>query len=181
MISMTETKFTGFLRPFAISICGIAALTVSSWVSVPMYPVPTTLQTAVILLIGALCGPRFGAGIVLAWLGLAFAGAPLLSDGSGTPAAFVGPTAGYLASFPIAAFLAGLVTRQKSFLGIGIRTAAFIGLHAIILGMGFTWLSTLVGVSAAWIGGVAPFFLGAALKSGLAAALVSALPSLRLK
>lgn len=178
MSASTLTRST-LLRPMAIGFCGIAALTASSWIAVPMYPVPTTLQTAVVLLMGALCGPRFGAGIVMAWLGLAFMGAPVLADGNGSPAAFVGPTAGYLASFPIVAFLAGLVTSKKSFAATGLRAAAFTGLHAIILGMGFLWLSSLVGTEAAWIGGVAPFFLGAVLKSGLAAALVSVLSSFR--
>ena len=143
----------GFLRPLTIAVCGIAALTASSWLAVPMFPVPVTMQTAVVLLLGALCGAGLGSGIVLGWLGLAFVGAPVLADGMGGPGAFIGPTAGYL--------------------------AAFIALHALILGGGFLWLSTLIGPSAAFTGGVLPFIIGVFLKSGLAAALVAALPNFR--
>ena len=170
---------SGLLRPLTIAVCGIAALTASSWLAVPMFPVPVTMQTAVVLLLGALCGAGLGSGIVLGWLGLAFVGAPVLADGMGGPGSFVGPTAGYLAAFPVAAFLAGFVTRKKSWTGTGVRFGAFIALHAVILGGGFLWLSTLIGAEAAFAGGVLPFVIGVFLKSGLAAALVAALPNFR--
>lgn len=169
------------LRPIAMAICGISALTASSYMAVPMYPVPVTMQTAVVLLLGAICGAGMGSGIVIGWLGLAFIGAPVLADGIGGPQAFVGPTAGYLASFPVAAFLAGFLTRQKSWAGIATRFASFTVLHAMILGMGFAWLAKLFGAETAWMTGVVPFLIGALLKSGLAAALVSVLPNFRNK
>lgn len=168
-----------YLRPVAIAISGIALLTASSYVAVPMVPVPVTMQTLMVLLIGAVCGGGMGAGVVLGWLGLAFLGAPVLADGVGGPQAFVGPTAGYLASFPIAAFLAGFVTNKKNWVGIGVRFGAFTALHAIILGLGFAWLANLFGAETAWTTGVYPFLIGALLKSGLAAALVSVIPSFR--
>ena len=98
-------------RPVATGLAGIAALTVSSYVSLPMYPVPVTLQTLVVVLLGAVAGPRAGAAIVLAWLGLALAGAPVLAGGKTGLIAFAGPTAGYLFAFPVAAFLAGFLPK----------------------------------------------------------------------
>ncbi len=181
MKALTMPATTRYLRPITLAICGIAALTASSYVAVPMYPVPVTMQTAVVLLLGALCGAGMGAGIVIGWLGLAFVGAPVLADGAGGPAAFMGPTAGYLAAFPAAAFLAGFVTQKKNWMGIGARFAAFSALHVVILGFGFAWLSTLFGAETAFASGVAPFIIGAFLKSGLAAALVSVIPSARAK
>lgn len=166
-----------FLRPVALAVCGVSALTASSYMAVPMYPVPVTMQTAIVLLLGAICGAGMGSGIVIGWLGLAFLGAPVLADGMGGPQAFVGPTAGYLASFPIVAFLAGFLSRNKSWAGIAARFAGFTALHALILGMGAAWLGYLFGAQTAWVSGVAPFLIGALLKSGLAAALVSVLPN----
>ena len=162
------------LRPVALFVCAIAALTASSYVSVPMYPVPVTMQTLVVLLVGALAGPRMGTAMVLSWLGLAAAGAPVLSNG-GSTAAFVGPTAGYLASFPIAAFLAGLAVKTVAKGHIS-RFAAFMGAHVVILALGWAWLSTLIGAEAAVAAGVTPFLIGAVIKSALGAALMAALP-----
>ena len=181
MKTLAMPSYARLLRPITIAICGVAALTASSYISVPMYPVPVTMQTAIVLLVGALLGPGRGAGVVLGWLGLAFLGALVLANGMGGPQAFVGPTAGFLASFPVAAFLAGLVTTRKSWVGTGVRFAAFTGFHALILGMGFLWLANLFGAETAWTTGVAPFLIGAVLKSGLAAALVAALPNFRTK
>jgi len=179
--ALTMPATTRYLRPLALAICGIAALTASSYIAVPMYPVPVTMQTAVVLLLGALCGSGLGAGIVIGWLGLAFVGAPVLADGAGGPAAFMGPTAGYLAAFPVAAFFAGFVSRKKTWTAISARFAFFTTLHAVILGCGFVWLSVLFGFESAFTAGVAPFIIGAFLKSGLAAALVSVIPGARAK
>ena len=173
MKTVSEFRANSFFRPVAVILCGIATLTASSWISIPMFPVPVTLQTAVILLMGAICGPRLGAVIVVFWLTLAFLGAPLLADGNGSPAAFVGPTAGYLASFPLAAFLAGHASKQAGLRYHFLRFGSFMAVHALILGMGFLWLAQIVGYEAAWTGGVVPFIIGAILKSALAAALMA--------
>lgn len=162
------------LRPVLIGLAGVAALTVSSYVSVPMVPVPVTLQTLAVLLMGAVLGPRAGAAVVLAWLGLAMAGAPVLSGGKMGVLAFTGPTAGYLLAFPVAAFLAGYLPKGQSLASHGLRFAGFIGLHAVILGAGWAWLSVLVGAEAAFAAGVVPFLAGTLLKSALAAAVLAA-------
>ena len=54
------------LRPVALAAAGIALLTASSHIAVPFYPVPVTLQTLAVLLIGLACGPRFGAAALAA-------------------------------------------------------------------------------------------------------------------
>lgn len=157
----------------ALALC---ALTVSSYVSVPLYPVPVTMQTLVVLLIGTALGPRTGAATVLAWLSLAAVGVPVLADGKSGLLAFSGPTAGYLAAFPIAAFLAGWLTRASH--RFSLRSAGFLALHGLILLMGWAWLSTLIGPQTALSAGVAPFLIGAVLKSILAAAILLAVPRL---
>lgn len=164
------------LRPVLIGLAGIAALTVSSYVSLPMYPVPVTLQTLVVVLLGAVAGPRAGAAIVLAWLALAMGGAPVLAGGKTGLAAFAGPTAGYLFAFPVAAFLAGFLPKGQSLAGHGIRFAGFLGLHALILVIGGGWLAMLTSPEVALVSGVVPFLAGSLLKSALAAAVIAAMP-----
>ncbi|MBA3067090.1 MAG: biotin transporter BioY [Hyphomonas sp.] len=164
------------LRPALIGVCGLAALTVSSYVSLPMYPVPVTLQTLVVVLLGAVLGPRAGAATVLAWLGLALAGAPVLAGGTTGLIAFAGPTAGYLFAFPVAAFLAGLLPKGQAPALHAVRFTGFLGLHALILAMGGGWLAMLTTPEIALASGVAPFVAGSLLKSALATMVIVAMP-----
>ena len=164
------------LRPIAIGLAGIAALTISSYVSLPMYPVPVTLQTLVVVLLGAVAGPRMGAAIVAAWLGLALAGAPVLAGGKAGLLAFTGPTAGYLFAFPVAAFLAGFLPKGQTLALHGVRFAGFLGLHALILAVGGSWLAMLTTPEIALASGVVPFIAGSLLKSALATAVIAAMP-----
>ena len=169
-ISVNDPKT--LLSPVAALVCGIAVLTASSYVSVPMIPVPVTMQTLAVLLVGAVAGPRLGLAMIVSWLGLAAAGAPVLADGKFGLAAFVGPTAGYLLSFPVAGFLAGVMSRSIA-TGHVSRFAGFLGLHGLILFSGWAWLATIAGGSEAFALGVAPFLVGAVLKSGLGAAILA--------
>jgi biotin transport system substrate-specific component len=72
-------------------------------------PVPITLQTFAVLLAGAVLGPRRGFLAVLLYLVVGAVGLPVFSGGAAGPAVFVGPTAGYLLSFPLAALVTGWV------------------------------------------------------------------------
>lgn len=152
-------------------LVGTLALALASQVAVPMVPVPITMQTFAVTMIGALYGWRFGALTVLAWLGEAMLGFPVLASGSGGIAPFMGPTAGYLVSFPIMAALVGWLAERgwtgdrviRSFL-------AHFAANVLCLAMGGAWLAGLIGAEKGWMLGVAPFILGALLKSALAAA-----------
>lgn len=167
------------LRPLLIAVSGIAALTVSSYVALPMVPVPVTMQTLVVVLMGAVLGPRAGAAVVVAWLGLALAGAPVLAGGKAGLIAFTGPTAGYLFAFPVAAFLAGYLPKAHSVAGHGLRFAGFLALHGLILAMGGAWLAVLTTPEIALATGVVPFIAGSLLKSGLATAVIAAKGTLK--
>ncbi|MEM9937295.1 MAG: biotin transporter BioY [Pseudomonadota bacterium] len=150
-----------------MSVLGAVLMTVSSYVSVPMYPVPITAQTLTVLLLGAFAGPRLGVVSVLVWIAIAAAGLPVLSDGAGGLEALSGPTAGYIAGFPIAAYLAGVA--ERTFPSSSLRLfAAFLVAHLVILGLGWAWLSRIVGPATALEVGVTPFLIGAVIKSALA-------------
>jgi len=90
-------------------------LALSSRIEVPMVPVPITMQTFAVTLIGALYGWRLGATTVLAWLAAAAMGLPLLAGGKLGLAPFIGPTAGSLCAYPVpAAGTSRMVERGSS-------------------------------------------------------------------
>lgn len=160
----------------ALVLFGTGVLALASQISVPMVPVPITMQTFAITMIGVLYGWRLGALTVLAWLGEAMMGLPVLANGGGGLAPFVGPTAGYLAAFPIIAALAGYLA-EKGWTGSHVVRSFFAHLAANILCLviGGAWLGYLIGAEKGLALGVTPFILGAVLKSALAAALLMAL------
>ncbi|HWL69777.1 MAG TPA: biotin transporter BioY [Geminicoccus sp.] len=156
-------------------LLGTLFLAASSWIEVPMLPVPMTMQTFAITLVGAAYGWRLGTLTVLAWLGQAMVGLPVLAGGAGGPQHFVGPTAGYLAAFPVAALLVGwLAERGWTGRGIAASFGTMLLGNLVILLLGAVWLSGLIGAEGALQAGVLPFLPGAFLKAALAAALLVA-------
>lgn len=152
-------------------VLGTIFLAVSSYIEVPMVPVPITMQTFAIALVGALYGWRLGAITVTAWLVEGAMGFPVLAGGAGGLAHFAGPTGGYLFAFPFAAAAAGWLV-EKGWNGDRLFLAflAMLISNVICLVVGATWLSFMIGVEKAIAFGVTPFLLGAVLKSGLGAA-----------
>lgn len=160
------------LRALLLAALGSALLTLSAKVQVPFHPVPMTLQTLVVLLIGMTFGARLGAAVVLLYLAEGAAGLPVFA---GTPARglglayMVGPTGGYLLGFALAAAIAGwIVERRRDLAGLVVAVVA--GFAAIYL-PGLLWLASFVGPSQALALGLAPFVLGDLVKAGLAVAL----------
>ncbi|MCZ8179154.1 MAG: biotin transporter BioY [Rhizobium sp.] len=160
----------------ALLLFGTGVLALASQISVPMVPVPITMQTFALTMIGVLYGWRLGALTVLAWLGEAMMGLPVLANGGGGLAPFVGPTAGYLVSFPIIAALAGYLA-EKGWTGSHVVKSflAHLSANILCLAIGGAWLGYLIGAEKGLALGVTPFILGAVLKSALAAALLLAL------
>ncbi|MBL8594005.1 MAG: biotin biosynthesis protein BioY [Kaistia sp. SCN 65-12] len=157
-------------------LLGTLFLALSSYVEVPMVPVPVTMQTFAVMLVGALYGWRLGALTIIAWLAEAAVGLPVLSGGAAGAHHFVGPTAGYLFAFPVAGALVGWLAER----GWNGRkpVLAFVGMllgNALCLVVGGAWLAVLFGAEVAWTSGVAPFIVGGVLKSALGAALLALL------
>ncbi len=171
-VPLRLTDRTLALKAMAV-LLGTLFLASSSWIEVPMVPVPMTMQTFAVTMVGALYGWRLGTITVLAWLGEAMIGLPVLSGGGGGAHHFVGPTAGYLAAFPVAALLVGYLaecgwTAGNLVRGFGVMLLG----NALILALGAAWLAMLIGRDQAIALGVLPFLLGAVLKSALAAGAV---------
>lgn len=156
-------------------VVGTLALAIASQISVPMVPVPITMQTFAVTMIGALYGWRLGGLTVVAWLAEAMIGFPVLAEFKSGIGPFMGPTAGYLVAFPLMAILVGFlaekgVTANRIFAGFSLHFAA----NLLCLLLGWLWLAQVIGGEKAWVAGVTPFVLGAALKSALAAAVLKA-------
>ena len=150
-------------------------LAICSWITVPMVPVPLTMQTFGVTVVGALFGWRLGFAAVAAWLIEGALGLPVFTGGTAGLAHMVGPTGGYLASFPIVAALVGLCAER----GMTARTlwlsfAVMLVANLLILVMGAAWLAAFTGVEAAITLGVTPFLIGGVLKAALASAAIEA-------
>ena len=155
---------------------GSCVLTASSYAMVPMWPVPMTMQTLAVVLVGALYGPRLGAATVLSWLAEGAAGLPVFAGGGAGAAHLLGPTGGYLLAFPLAAALSGAIWRARTGAGWARSFAAMLAGNALCLCLGAAWLSVSVGPARAVAAGVLPFLLGALLKSVFGAAALAAWP-----
>lgn len=79
-------------------------------VPVPLTPVPITLQTLFVILAGVVLGPRAGAASMALYVGAGAVGAPVFSNGGAGMPWLLGPTGGYLLSYPASAFVVGWVT-----------------------------------------------------------------------
>jgi len=161
-----------YAAPIAV-LLGSLVLAASSYVEAPMWPVPITLQTYAVCIIGALLGARLAAATVVAYLLEGVVGLPVFAGGAGGFAHLLGPTGGYLIGFLIAATLTGALVERgfKNFIALlGVMLLA----HIVIFVFGVLQLQLFVGWAAAWGGGVAPFVIGTVIKTVAAAATVRA-------
>lgn len=149
---------------------GVAAYTISAKVQLPTYPVPTTMQAFVALVIGAAYGGRLALATTLAYLGLGVAGAPVFAAGGGL-AYVAGPTGGYLVGFAIAAWLVGALAERGFDRSMATMALAMLAGLAAIYAPGAAWIGVAFGWENAWSWGVHPFLWIDAVKASLAVAL----------
>jgi len=169
-----RTGGSAALRAAVLMLAGSALLTLSAKIQVPLPPVPMTLQTLVVLIIGAGFGWRLGGATVALYLAQGFAGLPVFAGAAAGPLYFAGPTGGFLVGFLAAAVLTGAVAERGWDRPLW-RVLALMALgHAVIFAFGLGWLSALVGPQKAWAVGAAPFAAATLLKTALAAGLMQA-------
>ena len=174
----TEAKLLWQTLGFALLfVSATALLAVSAHMKVPFYPVPMTLQPLAVLLVGAVFGARAGVAVILLYLAEGIIGLPVFASGAGL-AYLMGPTAGYLLGFVLAAGIVGYAADRdwtRSLVkGVAVMTLA----TATIYLLGVAWLATSV-MGGDWLKavqvGAIPFLLGDALKIAIAAWLASGL------
>lgn len=157
------------LAKTVLVLAGSLLLIASAKVQVPFWPVPMTMQTFVVLGIGAAYGMRLAGATVLTYLAQGAIGLPVFSAGGGA-ALLVGPTGGYLLGFLVAAMLVGALA-DRGWCRDRISTlGAFLAGTAVIFTLGVAWLTVLFGFQTAITAGVLPFVTSEAVKIALAVA-----------
>jgi biotin transport system substrate-specific component len=168
------------LKYFLITIVGSILLTISAKVKIPFYPVPMTMQTFVVLLMGITFGWRIGVASISLYLFEGVIGLPVFA---GTPEKgvgliyFTGPTMGYLIGFLFATFIAGYLNFKTNIFFIFIKLILSV---SIIYIFGILWLGNLIGWDKPLLQlGVTPFLSAELLKISLLAVLAKKLIKFR--
>jgi biotin transport system substrate-specific component len=164
------------LRNVVLAVAATIALWISAKIQVPLYPVPITMQTFVVLAVGMAFGWRLGAATMLLYLAEGAIGMPVFA---GTPergiglAYMMGPTGGFLVSYVFAAALVGwLASKGWDRNPLSTLAAMFLG-SVVIYAIGLAWLAQMTGWSYSVIEkGALPFLYGDAVKMLLAAAIL---------
>ena len=173
--TMLPAAADNWLYKIILVLAGTALLTVSAKINVPFYPVPMTMQTFAVLVIGMAFGWKLGGLTVLAYLlegavGLpVFAGTPVKGIGL---AYMAGPTGGYLIGFLVSTVTVGFLAEKGFDRSVLTTLVAMVIGTALIFLCGYTWLSSLIGLAKAFQFGVLPFIWGAAFKIALATAIL---------
>ncbi|HZS82495.1 MAG TPA: biotin transporter BioY [Stellaceae bacterium] len=170
---------TSVARSAVLAIAASLALAVSAKIQVPFWPVPMTMQSLVVLLIGLGYGSRLGAAAILLYLGEGAAGLPVFAGPAAGPGYFLGPTGGYLVGFLLSAIFVGWLAEQGWGRGLPRLTVTLTAGHILLFIPGVAWLAVLFGWSKAIALGVTPFIAATIVKTLLGIALVTAVSGLR--
>ena len=138
-------KLSQITKYILVALIGSIILAISSKIKIPFYPVPMTMQTLVVLIIGIGFGWKLGLATISLYLFEGIIGLPVFS---GTPEKgmgliyFTGPTMGYLLGFLVTVFVSGKFNYDnnllKNFLKLLLATS-----FIYILGM--LWLGNIIG------------------------------------
>ena len=173
----TQSKL---LKSLIVIFLGSILLAISAKIKIPFYPVPMTMQTFVVLLLGLSFGYKIGLATVCLYLLEGIVGLPVFSNSPERGVGlvyFTGPTMGYLIGFLSATYLASLVQDKDNFIKIIIKLTFAVSTIYLI---GILWLGTLIGWEKPIFNlGVAPFLLAEIFKVLLLAFLVKKIIKLR--
>ncbi len=173
-VASREDIGSRLLFGFAAVVVGSLLLTASARTQIPFWPVPMTMQTMAVILIGMTLGSRLGFIVVTAYVLEGLMGLPVFANsparGMGL-AYMMGPTGGYLVGFCVAAFVSGWLAERGY--GATFARAALVNVigTTIMLAFGYAWLAHLIGPAKALALGVTPFLLSSLVKIGLGAGL----------
>jgi len=138
-------KEISLIKNLFLAVLGSIILAISAKMKIPFWPVPMTMQTFVVLLIGIMYGWKLGLFTVSLYLIEGIAGLPVFA---GTPEKgvgiiyFTGPTMGYLIGFLFAVFLSGFFSLNRNFFQNFIKLLFSVSFIYLI---GLTWLGFLIG------------------------------------
>lgn len=166
------------VRNVVLALFGTLLLTISAKIQIPFWPVPLTMQTFVVLVLGVAYGWKLGTATMVLYMVEGAIGLPVFA---GTPekgigvAYMMGPTGGYLLGFVAGAALCGWLA-ERGWDRSWVLTAVAMTLgHVLILACGWAWLANIMNsLEKAYIGGVVPFYAATVLKTALAVAIMPA-------
>ena len=163
------------LRNICLVFVGSLFLTIASKISIPLQPVPITLQTMAIFFIGMTYGWKLGSATLMIYLGQALLGIPVLAENAAGPAVLFGTTGGYIAGWLFAIIISGFLVQHgwgKHWLTV--LLAQLIGSQPIYL-LGLAVLHLFVGNWQQTIHlGLTPFILTDAIKMVILAFIIPA-------
>tara|TARA_B100000131_G_C17766042_1_gene471259 strand:- start:19 stop:579 length:561 start_codon:yes stop_codon:yes gene_type:complete len=145
MEAIKNIELNKIVKIILLAVAGTLLLTVSAKVKIPFYPVPMTMQTFVVLLLGITLGPKIGLLTISLYLFEGIFGLPVFA---GTPEKgigiiyFTGPTMGYLIGFLVATYSSGSFKYDKGFINTFFKLIFSVSLIYIF---GLIWLGTLIG------------------------------------
>ncbi len=146
-------------------LAGVLVMAIAAQISIPLHPVPLTLQSAMVLFIALLYGARLGVATLATYLFAGACGLPVFAGmSSGISTLFLGPSSGYFLGFLFAPILSGYLAQRgwgKNFYSS--LAAALVG-AVIIFYFGLTVLSYYVGWKQAFNFGLKPFLITEPLK-----------------
>lgn len=186
-MTLTQAAFgkRSLLANAALVLGGSLFIAMAAQISVPFFPVPMTLQTLAILIVGLTFGSRLGALTLLAYLAEGAMGLPVFAKAM-NGAAFFGPTAGFLVGFVGLAWLVGYAAEKGIARGVVPTALVCIVASALLYIPGLAWpmaVASATGIDASWVGQdfvsyywayfMKPFLIGDAVKAVIAALVVT--------
>ena len=179
-MEVVKSQNLKILKYILVIFLGSILLTISSKIKIPFYPVPMTMQTFVVVLMGMAFGWRIGVATVSIYLLEGIIGLPVFA---GTPEKglglvyFMGPTMGYLIGFLFAVFLAGYLNLKTNVFFIFIKLILSV---SIIYVFGILWLGNLIGWDKPLLElGLMPFLLAELFKISLLTILAQKIGKIR--
>ena len=151
---------------YVVGVSLLTGLMAQIRITLPFTPIPLTGQTFAVLLSGAVLGSRRGFLSQALYLAEGAAGLPVFAGGAGSALHLLGPTGGYLWSFPVAAALLGWLVERGASRSSSKLAGALIVSDLLILACGGSWLHILSRVpnSQSWVLGFYPFLAADTMK-----------------
>ena len=155
------------------ALAGSALITLCAQISVPFFPVPLTLQTFAVFLIGLTYGWRLGGITIVLYLAEGALGLPVFAGGKSGLIVLMGPTAGYLVGFLLAATACGWFAERGFDRSYAKLFAALLVGNILLYVPGLLWLGSIIGWDQPVLElGLYPFVLGDLMKIAMAVLLL---------
>ncbi len=184
-ILAVDAGATRLMKQAVLIAAAVLFITAAGHIRIPMWPVPVTMQTFAVLVVGATYGPALAGMSLGAYLSLGSLGAAVFTGNGvaqGGLAYMVGPTGGYLIGFATAAIVVGWLARQGWDRSVARLGAALLVGNMIIYLFGLPWMAWLFAEEKgmAWVvqWGLTNFLVGDLIKLAFAVALLSLLRNL---